>query len=312
MAEKKQTKSTVPTNGKRALELLDLMKSSPGQRVLNEKEMLGWTTHTFQKNVSHLRKFVDRASTDQSLIYLRNRDLLEDAQKEIGRLLHNAVAAATTLVDHSRIVSRRLYAGHPERQAEYQRRVDALFTTNPLIQFVQGLRDYCLHYGLPFVGWSMHFHGENELRQSFFLNKALLERFEWKSVAKGFLSKAHKHIDFVETIENYHEAIGDFYRWFESDIIALYSKELDELQEYRAEYHLIHLESDLRTWDSNDHGSTDEARIENLFCNLLSSRHLDQMNKLDGPKERIEFAISILDPILSIPEDMKKQLRSLF
>jgi hypothetical protein len=304
-----------PVNrGIRALELIDLMKGSEGQQVENEIEMLGWSTHTLQRNIRQLTSYVTRATEDRTLTWLRNRDKLEFAQKEIARYLHNAVAAVTSLVDHSRVVSGRLFKTHPDHMLEYQRRIKTDFKEDPLIQFVQGLREYCLHYGLPFVGWSFG-EKDGELHQAFFINKALLLKgFKWKSIAKRHLVTLDDQIDFVGLIEEYEDAIGHFYRWFEADVRSLYSAELEELVEYQREYHLIHLEDNLDSWGTS-YGTRPElsldVRLENLFANMLASTTLDRLQTIDDPQEKVESLLARLEPNLRIPNSLKERIRGL-
>jgi hypothetical protein len=73
---------------------------------------------------------------------------LDRYMTEVFRLLHNFVASVMTLVEHTRATMRKLYKGQPFL-AEYEARVSQEFDASELAHFVQDLRDYFMHRGLP-------------------------------------------------------------------------------------------------------------------------------------------------------------------
>jgi len=62
-------------------------------------------------------------------------------QLEIVCLLHNYLASAKTLIDHTRILVEELYK-NTDFWAEYEARKKETFIDSPLAQFVQNLRNY--------------------------------------------------------------------------------------------------------------------------------------------------------------------------
>jgi len=77
----------------------------------------------------------------------KHRYRLVKFNREVTRLLHNFVAAAKSLVEHTRNHMRAKYAG-TDFKKEYQARIDQNFTRDPLVQFVEDLRNYMLHKSL--------------------------------------------------------------------------------------------------------------------------------------------------------------------
>jgi hypothetical protein len=77
---------------------------------------------------------------------------------EVMCLLHNFVAAAKSLVDHTRVAYRDLYAASGAIP-QYQTEVDRRFVNDPLSKFIAGLREMAQHVRLPMV--SVQFHLEN-------------------------------------------------------------------------------------------------------------------------------------------------------
>ncbi len=82
------------------------------------------------------------------LMSVANREAGSQTHREVTRRVHNFVAAALTLVEHTRIFMRKNYSDTPILD-RYQTKIDADFKDEPLVQFVQNLRNYILHNGLP-------------------------------------------------------------------------------------------------------------------------------------------------------------------
>ncbi len=70
------------------------------------------------------------------------------AHMEVMRLFHNFLASAKSLVDHTRAFVDDHYAGTAFKQG-YDQKVQAELASDPLIKFIQDLRNHMLHRGLP-------------------------------------------------------------------------------------------------------------------------------------------------------------------
>lgn len=302
-------------NGKRALELMDLIQQARGHAIWVEIDVLSWSTYAFQKNFHELRSLVEHLqSADSSDLWvLRNRDRLEHAQREVGRRLHNFVASALSLVDHTRNASRKFYADDSARKAEYQRRVDETFVSDPLSQFIKGLRQYCLHYRPPFVGWQMRGTDAGGMEQSFFLNRALLHQMEWNATARLFIDATDDQINFLEAIDHYHDKIEDFYIWFEDDVRDLHAEAFTEVKALEDELAMIELEDSLSFWDSGvEKDVSEDIRISNLFAQHLSTKAHEQLDAEPDPRKKIELAIRLVERHRQIPGQLKEKLRALY
>lgn len=301
-------------NGKRALELMDTIQSAPGQLVLNEIRSLSWSTYTFEENFQELlgalKSVEDPANAP--LMFMRNRSLLAELQREVARLLHNFVASVQSLIDHTRISARSLYADARPHLAEYQRRIDSTFKEDPLSQFVRGLRQYSLHYRLPFIGWVMSFSNPSQTaNQAFFLNTSVLQEFDgWPGPAKKFLADAGDRIDLIDVLSRYRDSVKDFYIWFEDDVRDLHSEAIQQVRRYEEELALIELEGSVDMWESGP-PTTLAQRIENLFVQVLSTEELDQVAQVVDPQEKMKSAIQLARKSFSIPEDLEKRIRGL-
>ena len=111
---------------------------------------------------------------------------------EVTRLLQNFVAAVSALVEHSRRLHGRLCYKPSSKFPEYEEEVRQRFADAEVIQFVQGLRNYCLHYRTPGIGTTMTLV---DLKNERFEKKVTLAKpdlldFEWNAPARRFLESA--------------------------------------------------------------------------------------------------------------------------
>src|SRR5438552_2927183 len=73
-----------------------------------------------------------------------NQKKLDAFLNEVVRRLHNFLASAMSLVDHTFVLVRDLYNGK-DFEKEYHRERHRIFDLSPEYQFVQQLRNYALH-----------------------------------------------------------------------------------------------------------------------------------------------------------------------
>lgn len=151
---------------------------------------------------------------------LENRWIRHEARREVGFLLHNFVAAAKSLIDHSRAVYRHLYKPKgliPDYQAEIDRR----FLSDPLSRFVVDLRRMAQHYRLPSISITHHFENigsDTKVDTRLVLSVADLGTFqEWTAPASGYLDRAGKDIDISTLARNYYDHVIAFYGWFRTE-----------------------------------------------------------------------------------------------
>lgn len=143
---------------------------------------------------------------------MENRPILDSILGEVGRLLHNFVAASFSLVDHARRFYRRNYKDDG-RFSDYETEVKARFAEDPLCQFVQGLRNYFTHKEIPDVSSSMSIKPGEDIDNTMFLNKAELGDFDWSARAREYLDAAPDQINLLDIASGYAEKVASFYNW---------------------------------------------------------------------------------------------------
>lgn len=155
--------------------------------------------------------------------------------EEIGRLLHNMVAATKTVVDHSRKLNRDLY-GKKKTAArlrtrnhhgsiQYARAVRSL-ASEPVVAFVQKLRNLFVHWQMPSIVYVEHLGGtSNPTRTIALSRKELLAWGEWTSAARAFLQESSEDVDIGEVADRYMTAIRSFYEWFAGQLEKVHATE---------------------------------------------------------------------------------------
>lgn len=136
-------------------------------------------------------------------------------QIKIIRLLHNYIASAQSLIDHTRVHYNELY-NNESVFSDYQDQIEQRFVLHPLSVFMKDLRQYFQHFRMPRISSNIHSSGKNpELLVSVRLGIDELNKFSgWKSKSKEYTSNFEKAIDLKILIEEYHSYIQDFHIWF--------------------------------------------------------------------------------------------------
>ena len=150
------------------------------------------------RNIQELHKFLakceDPDSFDQLWAYGK-QEQLDDAMREVTRLLLNYLTSASARVESTRIMMRRRYGAQPFFKI-YQNEVNRLFKGNTLAEFVEGLRNYSAHYAFPIVGGKMEFEQTSGMRQFFMLDRdgLLSSGFDWRKKGGAYLKQSGDEI----------------------------------------------------------------------------------------------------------------------
>jgi len=119
---------------------------------LNRRKVRAFSHNIFVGNFKELKKACEIVENPEIGLKLMSQSMRGSlgvqAHMEINRLFHNFLAAAKTLVDHTRVFVEDHYSGTPLKQA-YEQKVQAELANDPLTKFVQDFRNYMLHKGLP-------------------------------------------------------------------------------------------------------------------------------------------------------------------
>src|ERR1700722_12911215 len=121
------------------------------QRILQcEGERLRWQIEGFQasyvvfsQNFAAFRlivEYVENPNNREKFVGIHQRDILKALQRDTMRHLHNLLASAVTLIDHTRVLVNRLYPEDHAFRHECQSKMSAVFGKSGPGGLVKGLR----------------------------------------------------------------------------------------------------------------------------------------------------------------------------
>ena len=142
-----------------AAEFFRQISESAGSDYLDRAHQRSFSLNVFQMNAVELIEAAQRLKDpDQGMALMmeKNREAGLQAHRELNRHVHNFVSSSLTLVEHTRVFMRKHYAD-TVLLVTYEKQVIATFAQSPVAQFVQGLRNYMLHRGLPNSSMFMKF-----------------------------------------------------------------------------------------------------------------------------------------------------------
>lgn len=147
--------------------------------------------------------------------------------RELLRRLHNYVASAGTLIDHTRNLTDK-YKGTATYD-EYRTRLQVAMEDDVLI-FVKQLRNYVLHVGVPAIGFEMRIaRGERETFLVYINRDDALAYKGWTAPARRFLEDSDALISLRAVIEAYGRVIEGLYKWLYDQFETLHGAEVAEV-----------------------------------------------------------------------------------
>jgi len=177
-----------------------------------------------------IESYIKAANSDE---FLRDSekhiDLHIDGGREIGRLIHNYVAAWLSVVDHTRVIHKKLkdhdssdirdFTNECElRLAEYLKDTFENVFVKDLRRYVQHKRTPMptLHFKMKRIENLLSESGEPlfEAGHSFEFNSKDIEDFNWNPKAKEYI-KSNKSVPIVQIIDKHFSSMKDFYLWIQ-------------------------------------------------------------------------------------------------
>jgi hypothetical protein len=225
--------------GDRLNDLQEEMAEHPGLLILRAWKGLQRMLQVHDANGMDLQSILVRLREDPELaveMFQNTRPpvIREQVEAAIDQRLHNYVASAVSLVDHSRRLLRR-YEG-TRLWAEYGRRRGAISAGGASL-LIRGLRNYALHRELPFVGGTVTLSAESGASATMLLNsESLLEWDKWEAAARRFIENSGDTIDLHALVVEHTQLVDDLYRWLLAQADRLHRFEVELYNDLREEY----------------------------------------------------------------------------
>ena len=156
--------------------------------------------------------------------------------RELIRLLHNFIASAKMLVDHTRAIIDDCYSDTAFIE-EYKSEVQKRFVNNPVVGFIEELRNYALHFRLPLTNARFQVTtdpatNEQVATQAFVLDKSeLMQWSNWTSKGRPYLENADKEIVVLELVDQYHQEIRSFHDWMMNRLEEIHTDQMKWLKD---------------------------------------------------------------------------------
>ncbi|HGM7034813.1 TPA: hypothetical protein ACKQDS_002560 [Serratia marcescens] len=234
-----------------AADLSRQSRESEGTRYLDRAHQRSFSLNVFQMNAIELIEATQRVKDPYQgmlLMMEKNREAGLQAHRELNRHVHNFVSSSLTLVEHTRVFMRKHYAGTKLFET-YEMQVIATFAKSPVAQFVQGLRNYMLHKGLPNSSMFMKFatspgamDGSGTMETGVrYDTTSLLDWKDWKPVARTYIEQAGEHLDVHEFTQDYLTLVNQFHEWLDATLAMHHHSDLQELNQLQVQLQEISL-----------------------------------------------------------------------
>jgi hypothetical protein len=274
---------------------------------INRSHHRTFSLNIFRMNAQELIEIARRVNDPDEGIRLMaqdNREASQQTHREVTRRVHNFVAASLTLVEHTRIFMREHYSNTPTFD-QYQAKVDAEFVNEPLVKFVQDLRNFMLHKGLPESEMFLNFEsnpdlpdGGGVLATGIRIKSDKLSAWAgWSAPARTFIESSGQYIDIRTFAEAYTDKIVSFHDWLQGELDQIYSADLDELRALQTS--MNQLEAPMTPAPSYAAGVTESSQksVDELEMVAFSSDRaaeldaaaaelLKKVREIDLPKQR--------------------------
>lgn len=209
-------------DGKKRLAILDAIKVHPGKKIIDKLHGFNATNGVLSGNLRELLALIERLENPNdplNVMSIENRRLLEQKFTEVYRYLHNFLAAAATLVDHTRRMMnhRTINVAH---KAEHDRDIKATFEHDPLSRFVKDFRNFVLHRDRPEIHLAVHLIPEPARHELLIDLESMLTWTKWSNPARKFLVSNSPSIRISDIVLPY----GEKMRKFGGEFVGRFSK----------------------------------------------------------------------------------------
>lgn len=221
-------------------ELFRKALDSPGMQFVNRMKAHSFSLNIFHGNLIEISKAIaifEKPEIGMKIMNQENREIGNQTHREINRLFHNFLASAKTLIEHTRIFIDTYYSKTAIDQA-YSAKIRAEYAEDPLCRFIQDLRNYILHKGLPNNTMSLAFDVDKQSIKTTVRLKldSLLEWQKWNKKSREYLNSQDEDIQLSHLVEEYGNKINHLYEWLSDRLHKHHSKDLLELRKIQKKW----------------------------------------------------------------------------
>ncbi|MFP3517514.1 hypothetical protein SB766_15090 [Pseudomonas sp. SIMBA_077] len=216
---------------------------SKGMRFLNDQKIRSFSLNILYMNATTLieeSKKISDPDIGLELMFVSNKDAGDQAHREINRHIHNFVAAAKTVVDHTRVMLNERYIA-TDIHHEINQRIKETVGASPVCKFVHDLRNFMVHKGLP--NSEMYMQGSNtgpdgdmHFKTGIRINAtSLLDFKSWTAPALKYIQQAGDYVEIDIFTTQYVDEVKALHSWLDITLTQHHAADLNELAELQAE-----------------------------------------------------------------------------
>jgi hypothetical protein len=184
-----------------------------------------------------VKRFIETLESreiEHQLGYEEFRKRFRDFDGHLVRYIHNFLASVMTLVSHTRVLTRSpiISSAHRDR---IETKVKEQFSDSMLAKFIQGFRNYFIHYGVPATIHQTTIFPQE--RCEILIDMKQLQQWpDWTSDARSFIDSHCPTMRILTLINEYENLAVDFHTWFVLEFAREYSAQLGELESLQREW----------------------------------------------------------------------------
>ena len=224
-------------------EVFHRILGSEGERVYWQMQALAAAYFVFDGNARELLLRIDQVENREvagRLWDLNNREKFNLVQKDTMRLMHNFLAAAFTLIDHTTVITGKLYADQAFYD-EYRSKVGDAFGKSDLASFIKRLRNWMTHRGLVPIAFQLTFP-DSASKCSVILDLAQLRLWDgWTAQAKNYISGLSSNPPLRAILESYMKLVEEFYTWLHGRMEEIHAPAFLEVQKLQERLEKLHM-----------------------------------------------------------------------
>jgi hypothetical protein len=213
----------------------ECIDATPGGNLWRELSYLQDSLWIFETSATDLLDEIcifGERSKNPSFWDVSNAIEAEKHTRSVKRYIFHCTSSLMALVDHAR----KFQEETPVNGYLDQRKIN--FSTPGLHEFLQGLRNYNVHWRITQAHWNVeiNFRPYSRKTQFLFSRQELLEWSGWTANARGFINNSKDHIDVYELFSDYRTQAQRFYEWHKGEVFDQFAYRIRPYLEYKRIY----------------------------------------------------------------------------
>jgi hypothetical protein len=287
------------------------LRALPGSRLIDDMDAVGISGYVFDTNCRELEDLLYQVEQPEDFWAFTDQRKSRAFFQEVTRRLHNAVASAMTLRDHTKRLTDKWCGDIPETAARVEARQRGTFEV-PGAAFIQQLRVVMQHRRVPEQSVQVSGGEGRATEQKYVLSRdGLLNAYEWPSRALAFLRDAPEEIHVLPLVRWYREEVDSFYAWLEDHLKQTHAGIIAEFVSREREYFILELEDRLEGFTMYPGYPGRRNPESDIFFGIMDASEQDSIRRVPVER-RATLALRILETKGYLSEAIREGVRRLY